>query len=81
MQLPNNTAQMGAPLHPQLLAQPNPNPKNKEVQQFETSNMVAYSISHPSCNELHLRLGRLVEPISTEDVPSIMIKKSMNQQF
>ena len=54
MQLPNNVAQMGAPLRPQLPARANPNPNNKEVQQFENSNMVAYSISHPSCNELHL---------------------------
>ena len=81
MQLPNNVAQMGAPLCPELPAQPNPNPNNKEVKQFETSNMAAYSISHPSCNELHLWLGRLVEPIATKDVPSLMITKSMNQQF
>ena len=58
---------MGAPLHPQFPTQPNPNPNNKVVQQFEISNMPAFSITPIQCNEL---LRRVVEPIVIEDVPS-----------
>ena len=72
---------MGAPLYPQLPAQPNPNPNNKEVLQFETSSMPTYSISPLSCNDLHLRLGRVVEPIVIEDVPSSMTDEGMNPRF
>ena len=45
---------MGAPLDPELPSKPNPNPNNKEVQQFETSSMPSYSISPLSSNDLHL---------------------------
>ena len=72
---------MGAPLYPQLPAQPNPNPNNKEVQQFETSSMPYYSISPLSCNDLHLQSGRVVEPVVMEDVPFSMNEDGTNQQF
>ena len=72
---------MGAPLHPRLPAQPNPNPHNKAVQQFKTSSMPSYYISPLSCNDLHLRPGRAVEPIIIEDVPSSVIDKGLNPQF
>ena len=81
LQIPNNATPMGAPLCPQLPTQPNPNPNNKEVKQFETSSMLAYSISPLSYNDLHLRPGRVVEPIIIEDVPSSVNKEGMNQRF
>ena len=68
---------MGAPLPPQ----PNPNPNNKVMQQFKTSSMPAYSISPLSCNNLHLQLGRVVEPIVFEDGPHSMIDEGMNPWF
>ena len=43
--------------------------------------MPAYSISPLSCNNLHLRSGRVVEPIFIEDVPSPMTDEGMNLQF
>ena len=43
--------------------------------------MPSYSISSLPCNELHLRLGRVVEPIGIGDFPSPMTEERMNQQF
>ena len=81
MKLPNNATPMGAPLHPQFPAQPNPNPNNKALQQFEISSMPAYSISPLPCNNLHLWSGKVVEPIIIEDVPSSVTDEGMNLQF
>ena len=72
---------MGAPLRPQFPAQPNPNPNNKAMQQFEISSMPEYSISPLPCNNLHLRLGRVVEPIVIEDFPSSVNDEGMNPPF
>ena len=72
---------MGALLRPQFPAQPNPNPNNKAMQQFEISSMPEYSISPLPCNNLHLRLGRVVEPILIKDVPSSMTNEGMNPPF
>ena len=72
---------MNAPPRPQLPAQPITNPNNKVVHQFETHNMSAYSISQFPYNDIHLRSGRVVEPIVIEDVPSSMNEARMNKQF
>ena len=66
---------------PQLPAQPNPNPNNKEVHQFETINMPAYSITPVPCNNIFLRSGKVVEPLIIEDVPSSMHEEGMNPQY
>ena len=78
MQLPNIVAPSNVPLHPQLPVQPITNPNNKAVQQFEISNMPAYSITPIQCNELS---RRVVEPIVIEDVPSPMTEEGMNKKF
>ena len=80
MQPPANTPPINAPLRPQLLSQPNPNPNNKVVQQVETLNMLAYSITPIPHIELHLQSRRVVEPIVIMDVPSPVTKERMNKQ-
>ena len=42
--------------------------------------MPAYSITLFPCNEIHLRSGRVVEPLAIEDVPSSVTEVRMNQQ-
>ena len=66
-------------IRPQLPAQPNPNPNNKIVHQFETINMPAYSLT-PVCNDIHLRSGKVVEPLIIEDVPSPVQEEGVNPQ-
>ena len=68
-------------IRPQLPTQPNPNPNNKAIHQFETSNMPSYSITLVPCNDICLILGRVVEPLVIEDVPSSMYEERMNQQY
>ena len=41
-------------IRPQLPSQPNPNPNNKAVHQFETTNMISYSITPIPCNDIRL---------------------------
>ena len=67
-------------IRPQLPAQPNPNPNNKIVHQFETINMPAYSLSPVPCNDIPLRSGKVVEPIIIEDVPSPVHDEGVNPQ-
>ena len=43
--------------------------------------MLAYSITPIPCNEVHLRSGRILEPIVIEDVPSSVTEERMNEQF
>ena len=40
--------------------------------------MLAYSITLISCNDIHLRSGRVEEPLVIEDVPSSVSKERMN---
>ena len=69
------------PIRAQLPAQPNPNPNNKVVHQFETVNMSPYSITPVPCNDIYLRLGKVVEPLIIEDVPSSMHEEEMNPRY
>ena len=78
MQLQNNVVP-NVPIRLQLPAQPNPNPNNKAVHQFETVNMLAYSITPVPCNDIRLRSGRVVEPLVIEYVPSSVPEERMNQ--
>ena len=43
--------------------------------------MLAYSITHVPCNNIHLRLGKVVEPLIIEDVPSTVLEEGMNPQY
>ena len=42
--------------------------------------MPSYSITPITCNELHLRFGRVVEPIFIEDVPSPMTEETIHER-
>ena len=42
--------------------------------------MPAYSLSAVPCNEIHLRSGKIVEPVITEDVSSSEHKEEENSQ-
>ena len=54
-------------MKPQLPVQPNPNPNNnKVVQVIDIQNLPT---SHLQCNDIHLRSGRIVEPI-IDDITS-----------
>ena len=55
------------PIQPHLPAQPNPNPNNKTVHQFEIVNMPTYSLTPMPCNDIRLRSGKVVESIIIED--------------
>ena len=68
-------------IRPQLSAQPNPNPNNKAVHQFETVNMPSYSTTHVPYNDIRLRSRKVVEPLIIEDVPSFVHEVGMNQQY
>ena len=61
LQLQNNAAP-NMLIRPQLPFQPNPNPNNKTVHQFENVNMPTYSLITVPCNDICLRSGNLVEP-------------------
>ena len=43
--------------------------------------MFAYSITSIPCNDILLRLGRVVEPLVIEDVPYYVTEARMNQQY
>ena len=43
--------------------------------------MPSYSITLVSYNDIRLRLGRVVEPLVIEDVPSYVHEERMNQQY
>ena len=43
--------------------------------------MSAYSITLVPCNDIHLRSGRLVEPLAIENVPFSKIEVRVNQQY
>ena len=68
-------------MRPQLPAQPNPNPNNKIVHQFETVNMPAYSLAPVHCNDICLRSGKVVDPLIIEDVSSSVHEEGMNPQY
>ena len=67
-------------IRPQLPAQPNPNPNNKAIHLFETVNMPAYSLTPVPCNDIHLRSGKVVEPLFIDDVPSLVHEEGVNPQ-
>jgi hypothetical protein len=50
-------------MRPQLPVQPNPNPNNKVVQCINIHNQPTFSLLPVQCNDIHLRSGRIVEPI------------------
>ena len=68
------------PIRPQFLAQPNPNPNNKIVHQFETVNMLAKSLSPVPCNDIRLRSGKILEPVIIEGVPSPVQEEGVTPQ-
>ena len=68
------------PIRSQLPTQPNPNPNNKTVHQFDTVNMPAYSLSPVPCNDIHLRSGKIVESVIIEYVPPSVHEEGVNPQ-
>ena len=48
-------------MRPQLPVQPNPNPNNKVVQVIDIQNQSIFPTMQ--CNDIHLRSGKIVEPI------------------
>jgi hypothetical protein len=50
-------------MRPQLPVQPNPNPNNKVVQCIDIHNQPTLSLFPVQCNDIHLRSGKIVEPI------------------
>ena len=67
-------------MQPQLPAQPNPNPNNKSFHQLETVNIPTYSLSPVPCNDICLRLGKIVEPVIIEDAPPSVHKEGVSPQ-
>lgn len=73
LQYPNQLPQFQQPLplpsnappnnqmRPQLPVQPNPNPNNKVVQLIDIKNHSIFPTMQ--CNDIHLRFGKIVEPI------------------
>ena len=43
--------------------------------------MPAYSLTPIPCNDIRLRLGKVVEPLIIEDVPSSIHEEGMNPQY
>ena len=61
LSLPSNTPPNNQEIRPQLHMQPNPNPNNnKALQVIDIPNQ---HVSPMQCNDIHLRSGRVVEPI------------------
>jgi hypothetical protein len=56
-------------MRPQLPVQPNPNPNNKAMQCIDIQNQPIFSLFPAQCNDIHLRSGKIVEPI-IDDVTS-----------
>jgi len=54
-------------MRPQLPVQPNPNPNNKVVQVIDIQNQSIFPTMQ--CNDIHLRSGKIVEPI-IDDITS-----------
>jgi hypothetical protein len=67
LSLPSGTPPNNQTMRPQLPVQPNPNPNNKVVQVIDIQNQPTFSPMQ--CNDIHLRSGRIVEPI-IDDITS-----------
>eukprot|EP00253_Pinus_taeda_P028623 PITA_28623 len=65
--LPSN-APPNNQMRPQLPVQPNPNPNNKVVQVIDIQNQSIFPTMQ--CNDIHLRSGKIVEPIIDDITPS-----------
>eukprot|EP00253_Pinus_taeda_P015881 PITA_15881 len=65
--LPSNTPPNNQ-MRPQLPMQPNPNPNNKVVQVIDIQNQCIFPTMQ--CNDIHLRSGKIVEPIINDITPS-----------
>jgi hypothetical protein len=63
LSLPSGTPPNNQMMRPQLPVQPNPNPNNKAVQCIDIHNQPTFSLLPAQCNDIHLRSGRIVEPI------------------
>jgi len=63
LSLPSGTPPNNQMMRPQLPVQPNPNPNNKVVQCIDIQNQPTLSLFPAQCNDIHLRSGRIVEPI------------------
>ena len=64
LSLPSNTPPNNQAIRPQLPVQPNPSPNNnKALQVIDVQNQ---PVSTMQCNDIHLRSGRIVEPIIDE---------------
>jgi len=61
LSLPSNAPSNNQTIRPQLPMQPNPNPNNNKA--LQVVNIQEQSASHMQCNDIHLRSGRIVEPI------------------
>jgi hypothetical protein len=59
--------------------QPKPNPNNNVVQNIDIHNVPTLSITPMPCDEIHLKLGRIVEPI-VEDAPSLESDKELGER-
>jgi hypothetical protein len=67
LSLPSGTPPNNQTMRPQLPVQPNPNPNNnKVVQVIDIQNLPTSPVQ---CNDIHLRSGRVVEPI-IDDITS-----------
>ena len=42
--------------------------------------MPTYSLSHMPCNDMHLRSGKIVEPVIIEDVPPSVHEEGVDPQ-
>jgi hypothetical protein len=56
-------------MRPQLPVQPKPNPNNKVVQCIDIQNQPIFSLFPMQCNDIHLRSGKIVEPIIDDVTP------------
>jgi len=61
LSLPPNAPSNNQTIRPQLPMQPNPNPNNNKA--LQVINIHEQSASPMQCNDIHLRSGRIVEPI------------------
>jgi hypothetical protein len=59
LQLPQNPQSQ---LHPQLPAQPHPNPNNRPTQLIQIMENGEGETNSVGCNELRLRSGRIISP-------------------
>jgi hypothetical protein len=61
--LPSGAPPNNQMIRPQLPVQPNPNPNSKVVQCIDIQNQPILSLFPAQCNDIHLRSGKIVEPI------------------